>query len=282
MTGLKVDLLTAGYCVHPEKITVRNRTLRKKRFPAMAAFIKHPEKGYILFDTGYTKRFFAETSSWPFSIYRYITPVYLQEGESIVEQLYSRGIEANQVRYVILSHFHADHIGGCRDFSKATFIVHKDAYNAVKNLEGIKGLRAAFIKNLLPEDFPDRLLLLSDLNVISLPAAHWPFEKGFDIFGDSSLLLIELPGHANGQLGLIIPNSVTGGYFLIADACWQTCSYRQLIPLHWLAKLITVNGEEYKRTLKKIHDYAKANPEVAVVPSHCSETLEGIARASKK
>jgi len=248
----------------------------------MAAFIKHPGKGYILFDTGYTRRFFTETASYPFSIYRHITPVYLQKGESIVEQLRSQGIEADQVCYVILSHFHADHIGGCRDFSKATFIVHEDAYNAVKKLEGIKALRAAFIRNLLPEDFADRLLFISDQNAISLPVAHRPFEYGFDIFEDASLFLVVLPGHAIGQLGLIIPNSVTGGYFLIADACWQTCSYSKLIPPHWLAKLITANWGEYMRTLKKIHDYANTNPEIAVVPSHCSETLEGIARVSKK
>lgn len=282
MLGLAVDLLTAGYCVHSEKITVRNRTFRKKKFPAMAALIKHPVKGYILFDTGYTSRFFSETAAWPLSVYRYITPVYLQKGESLVEQLHLKGIEADQVRYVILSHFHADHIGGCKDFSQATFIAHEDAYNAVKNLTGIKALRVAFIKNLLPKDFTDRLLLISDKNAISLPAVHRPFEYGFDIFEDASLFLVPLSGHTTGQLGLIIPNSVTGGYFLIADACWQKCSYSKLIPPHWLAKLITANWSEYMGTLKKIHNYAKANPEIAVVPSHCSETLEEIARVPKK
>jgi len=279
---LEVDLLTAGYCVHPEKITVRDRTLRKKKFPAMAALIKHPGRGYILFDTGYTIRFFSETASWPLSVYRHITPVYLQKGESVAEQLRSQGIEADQVRYVILSHFHADHIGGCRDFSQATFIAHEDAYNAVKKLEGIKALRAAFIKNLLPEDFADRLRLLSDFNVITLPLEHRPFEYGFDIFEDGSLLLVTLAGHTNGQLGLMIPHSVTGGYFLIADACWQKYSYTKLIPPHWLAKLITVNWKEYTCTLQKIHEYAKTHPEIAVVPSHCSEILGEIASASKK
>ena len=280
MIRLEVELLTAGYCVHPEKITVRDRTPSKKRFPAMAALIKHPEKGYILFDTGYTQRFFTETASWPFSIYRHITPVYLQKGESIAEKLCAQGIAADQVRYVILSHFHADHIGGCRDFPQATFIAHEDAFNAVKNLTGIKGLRAAFIKNLLPEDFANRLLLLSDLYAVDLPMEYRPFEWGFDIFADGSLFLIKLAGHTKGQLGLMIPYSDTGRYFLIADACWQKCSYSQLIPPHWLARIITVNWREYNDNLKRIHDYAKLHPEVVVVPSHCSETLEGLASVS--
>ncbi|WP_371381694.1 MBL fold metallo-hydrolase [Sporomusa aerivorans] len=279
--GLEVDLLTAGYCVHPEKMTARDRAFHKKKFPAMAAVIKHPAKGYILFDTGHTMRFFSETLTWPLAVYRYITPVYLQKGESIVEQLHSQGIQAHQVRYAILSHFHADHIGGCRDFSQATFIVHEDAYNAVQNLEGIKALRAGFIKNLLPEDFTDRLRLLSDGDAVHLPLEHRPFEYGFDIFEDGSLFLVVLAGHAKGQLGIMIPNSTTGGYFLIADACWQKCSYTQLMLPHWLTKLIMANWTEYIGTLKKIHEYAKSHPNIAVIPSHCTETLEGMASVSK-
>lgn len=281
MSSLEVSLLRAGYCVHLEIIAMRNGSFQLREFPAMAALIKHPEKGYILFDSGYTRRFFTETARWPFSLYGHITPVYLKKGESITEQLHLQGIEANQVRYILLSHFHADHIGGCRDFHSATFVAHQEAFAAVKSLTGMKALRAGFIKALLPEDFESRLVTLKDSQAIKLPELHRPFEYGFDVFEDKTLFLVKLPGHTTGQMGLIIPESSTGGYFFIADACWQKASFRKLIPPHWLARFITADWKEYLQTLHRVHEYAGNHPHIAVVPSHCKETLEDMFNAAR-
>lgn len=281
MNALNVSLLSAGYCVHPEKIAIRDGAFRLRQFPAMAALIKHPKIGFILFDTGYTQRFFTETAAWPFSVYRHITPVYLKQGESIKEQLCLQGIRADQIRYILLSHFHADHIAGCKDFPQATFIVLQEAYDAVKNLTGMKALRAGYIKGLLPENFESRLQMITHSQAIKLSGEHWPFEYGFDVLGDASLLLVKLPGHTDGQMGLIIQSSCTGSYFFIGDACWQKRSYTAQIPPHWLARFITGNWREYMHTLQRIHTYAKCHPEVIVVPSHCKEILEEINSAAK-
>ena len=48
---------------------------RKIRFEATWAIIKHPSKGTVLFDTGYTQRFYTATKYFPNSIYATITKV---------------------------------------------------------------------------------------------------------------------------------------------------------------------------------------------------------------
>ena len=51
--SLKVEILDAGSCKHPEFMMRRNGRLRVCTFPATVVYIKHPKAGHILFDTGY-------------------------------------------------------------------------------------------------------------------------------------------------------------------------------------------------------------------------------------
>ena len=281
MNNLEVLVLKAGCCVHPEKVAIRKGSFRPRQFPALAVLIKHPVHGCILFDTGYTQRFFLETASWPFSLYRKITPVYINKGESVAEQIYQSGIEPGQIRYIFLSHFHADHIGGCNDFPNATFFASQEAYDAVKKLTGFYALRAGYLKNLLPGNFEERLVLLNDDQLVKISQENGPFHYGFDVFHDSSLLLVKLPGHVCGQMGLLIPHSKSGSYFFISDACWLKRSYIKEILPHWLTKLIIDDWQDYRDTLHQIHCYAESHTRVKIVPSHCLETWEEIVDAAK-
>ncbi len=42
-------------------------------------------------------------------------------------------------------------------------------------------------------------MFVEDKKTISLPSHYAPFDTGFDLLGDGSLLAVELPGHAKGQ-----------------------------------------------------------------------------------
>lgn len=88
---VELSILSAGYCLHPERLTLRGGTLKPVAFPAGYALIRHPEYGPILFDTGYSARFFQETASLPASLYRKITPVVYREEESAVRRLQAGG-----------------------------------------------------------------------------------------------------------------------------------------------------------------------------------------------
>ena len=59
---VKLYLGAAGYCTHPEFLTLRGGSFRPVRFPAGFACILHPDHGPILLDTGYSSRFFEETA----------------------------------------------------------------------------------------------------------------------------------------------------------------------------------------------------------------------------
>lgn len=245
-------------------------------FPSLFALLKHPSAGLILFDTGYSGRFFQETRSFPFRFYRIITPVYFKEEESAVSQLQQQEITPEAVNFIIVSHFHADHIGGLKDFPQAKFFCFQSAYEAVKLQRGIAAVKAGFLPGLLPLDFEERAIFVEKQAPTALPPEYAPFEWGFDILGDGSILAVELPGHVIGQLGIFFTDRDNQTYFLIADACWLSRAYQELVTPHTLANLIFANRQAYVDTLHKIHKLYQLNPGIKIIPTHCQDTWKSL------
>lgn len=273
---VNIQFFQGGYCTHPEAIVIRGGKWQNAVFPSLFALIEHPKLGYILFDTGYSEQFYQDTKSWPFKIYALTTPAYIKPEDTALEQLQKQGIESTAIKYVIISHFHADHIGGLQHFPNAQFICYNSAYQAVENKRGISALRAGFLPNLLPTNFAAHTLYVENTRQISLPQNYSPFTTGFDLFGDQSIIAVELPGHAIGQLGIFLTDQHDQIYFLIADACWMSRAYQELIKPHPIANLIFSNYKQYGETLQKIHQLYRDNPQIKIIPTHCQATWESL------
>jgi glyoxylase-like metal-dependent hydrolase (beta-lactamase superfamily II) len=274
MASLPVKLLlcAAGYCSHPEFLTLRGGALRPVPFPAGFACMLHPTYGPVLFDTGYSGRFFTETASLPNALYRHITPVVFREEDSAASQLRGAGITPEEVQYIVVSHFHADHIGGLRDFPNARFIYLQKAYDAVKQLGSLRRVRAGFLPGLLPDDFMARSLPVAAGSAVRSFKPGFPFEEAYDLLGDGSLLAVELSGHAAGMIGLFI-STASQDYLLCADAVWSSRAFMENRPPHPAAGLIMSDREEYKRSFELLRRLHTRFPAVRIVPSHCREAL---------
>jgi len=269
---VKLRLLAAGACRHPEALTLRGGTFRPVSFPAGFACIEHPAYGIVLFDTGYSSRFFTETARLPAALYRWITPVSYREEDSAASQLRALGIAPRDVRTVVLSHFHADHIGGMRDFPAAQYMYSEEAYRAVAGLGKLAAVRAGYLPGLLPDDLPARSKLLGSCAAVKLPDGM-PFASGYDLFGDGSLIAVDIPGHAAGQIGLLL-STAEHAYFLCADAVWSSRAYREHRPPHPLAGLIMASRGQYRDSFARVCRLHRQYPDIRIVPSHCGEALD--------
>ncbi|ASA20821.1 MBL fold metallo-hydrolase [Paenibacillus donghaensis] len=267
-----LSILSAGYCRHPELLTLRGGSLRPVAFPAGYAVIRHPQFGPILFDTGYSSRFFQETAKLPAALYRHITPVVFMEEESAAHRLRQAGIAPEEVRLVVLSHFHADHIGGVRDFPQAEFIYLQKSYDAVRDLGPVKAVRAGFLPGLLPEDFLERSRPVNGASPKRPLPAGLPFSEGYDLLEDGSLLAVELSGHAAGMIGVFLSS---GGhdYLLCADTVWSSRAFRENRRPHPAAGLIMSSRKEYALNFDRLCELHSGHPELRIVPSHCREAL---------
>jgi glyoxylase-like metal-dependent hydrolase (beta-lactamase superfamily II) len=250
--------LSDGWTDAPEGVVLHGAPWGKRvRFHAVAFLLRHPRIGPVLVDSGYSSRFHAETRRLPGSLYGRITQVTLSETGGVAARLEGLGISREEVRHVVITHFHADHIGGLRDFPEARFHCSRLAWESVKDLRGLAAVRHGFLPGLLPEDFADRLSFVE--------------EGAGELFACGSLRTINLPGHAPGQIGLRFTGSDSRPVLLAADACWTSEAFRQNRMPHPVTRLLH-DWDAYAATLRRLHELHLAESELRIVPTHCPET----------
>lgn len=265
---VKFQLLSTGYCESNQSHVVQGLPQKKIKFRATIGLIKHPKHGVILFDTGYTDEFYSSTKKYPYKLYKKITPVFHNEKESAKSQLLKMGISSDAVKYIIVSHFHADHICGLNDFKKAQFVCSKNAYQAVKNLKGFFAVKKGFLPQLMPIDFEKRSI---QIDFQKNTKEHQTLDKTYDLFKDNSILLYDISGHADGQMGCML-NTNSGNILLIADAAWVEQNYMEMKLPNPIVKLFFSSWSNFKNSLGKIHKYYNENPKSIIIPTHCTSS----------
>ena len=273
---MKITVLQAGFCTCPEHLAIRGGAWRGISFPAMFALFEHPRFGPMLFDTGYSYRFFDETRLPPKSLYRWLTPVTLREDQLAVNQLSTRNLRPSDITHVFISHFHADHIAALADFDKARYVYLPQAYEAVRHKRGPAAVMRGFLSGLIPRDFEARSMPVDMTRPRSLPPEYAPFNKGYDLVGDGSLLAVELPGHATGQMGILARDGMDQAFFFVADAAWLAQAIVEDRPPHALTDLLFADPKAYRATLSNLHTVRLNQPGIHLIPSHCAETLAHI------
>lgn len=271
MTAVDLHYLRVGQCQHLECVAARGGRMKLIDFPSFCGLIRHPQAGWILFDTGYADQFFQATQQLPEKLYRLALPVKLNDEEKLLSQLKSLGIKPEDINWIIISHYHGDHIAGLRDFPNAKFIASKKDTDDLQSLMQ-KRWRATLqgkLPGLLPDNYFQRLLLVEDLPEKKLPDWMQPFEQAFDLLGDGSLLIVPLPGHSHGQIGLLMPDVKGQPVLLTADACWSMPACREGRLPSPLAALATANQKVYQKTFFNLQQLANREKSLVLLPSHC-------------
>lgn len=258
METLKIQEFICGHCFFPDFLFQRGGKWSWRIFPARAWLIQHPTKGNLLFDTGYSGQFLTATTFFPERLYRLTTPVCFTQQQSLASQLNNKGIPPESISRAFLSHLHADHTAGLRDFPNARFSLLEAAFQSFEHLKDrrFKGIRSGFLSSLFPDDFKERAVLLQ-LN------QTFKGQPSCDFFGDGTITVVDLPGHAPGHGGLLLNTSPR--QFLVGDACWSQSELDGKIRLHPLAKSIIYSSHDYQRT----QQWLKSLPtDINILPCH--------------
>lgn len=190
----------SAWVTAPERLILQKGRWQRRRLRVRYGVFVHPSAGPVLIDTGYT----AHSVSAP--------------GRSLMLRAYSRalaptlvadaqpdrflaqvGLGLQDIKTVIITHFHADHISGLSAFPGARLVCSRAAWADLHRSSRLRNLRHGIFPELLPDDIAARLALVEDLPRAQVP--HLP--DGHDLFGDGSVLAIPLPGHAAGHLGVL-------------------------------------------------------------------------------
>lgn len=269
-------VLDGGFCRQCEYFTGR-RSLRIRRFHALFLQCEHPEHGLTLIDSGYGRHYAEATCAFPERFLRWAIPVALNSGldEELLADRY--GLQADDVQTIFISHFHGDHIGGLRHFKNARFVHRADAYRMLRDAPTKLQLKHGFLQKLLPDDFQQRSDGVDD--AVFIPGEG--LLDGFlvhDYWGDGSLIMVDLPGHALGHTGFMLQTD-EGPVFYLADATWDVHVLHAGGRPPWIVRRLTISGADYEHSIEKLRHFAQTH-NIRAVATHCPEAFAQLARDS--
>ena len=119
---------------------------------------------------------------------------------SIVDQLAQLKLKPEQIKFIGISHFHADHTGQLPSFPGATVLIGKGDWDGIRSTPPMAGANA--------------------------PAfAHWLSGAGKlealtgdrDVFGDGTVVIMRTPGHTPGHDSVLVRLKEAGNFLLSGD-----------------------------------------------------------------
>jgi N-acyl homoserine lactone hydrolase len=226
-----------------------------------AALVRHP-KATFLFDTGFGVNVDEHIKSIP-ALMRATTKY--EKETSAAAQLQAQGIAADDIKMVLISHSHWDHVSGLEDFKQAEVWATKEEQDYVSTLPS--GELIQYLNRLIKWhafEFSD--------------GAYENFDRSLDLFKDGSIVLVPLPGHTPGSLGMFV-NLRSGKRFLFTgDLTWAIEGEEIPTERPWIArKLVDYDEEGVRRSVVKVHKLMQRHPELIVVPAHDRRIHEKLA-----
>ena len=168
--------------------------------PIVAYAIERTDGSIVLVDTGPSPdinrpNYFAcdPSSDW---FYRRNLAFDVDDGDTLLARMASAGLAAARVTDIVVTHFHADHMGQLARFPNAE--VHVGPGNWPKHV-------GAFVCS-LGDDWKPRIATYPDTGVV-----------GFDrsqVLKDPRIRMVPLPGHTPGHAGVVVADG--GRVWLIA------------------------------------------------------------------
>jgi glyoxylase-like metal-dependent hydrolase (beta-lactamase superfamily II) len=118
--------------------------------------------------------------------------------KSLKSQLAAVGYKAADIKYLAISHLHADHSGNVNDYAGSTWIAQKAERDYM------------FGGNVPARIDPNLYSALKQSKTILIEGDH-------DVFGDGTVMLISTPGHTPGHQSLLLKLAKTGSVLLSGD-----------------------------------------------------------------
>lgn len=267
--SVEVTFLRCGSTMIPELVVVRGGSLKRVLIAHSAVLVRHPE-GLFLFDTGMSGTISSYLVRQSFLFRQTLGKLTLER--SIGAHLQQLSLTPSDLAFVVLSHLHWDHVSGIPDLPGVQLRVNRVAYEAAQQdlLDAHHGL----VRKLMGDN-------PLDMFDVTGPA-YEGFSSSYDIFGDGTLVLVPLPGHTAGQVGLFINRSNGPRLLLIGDAAHVAANYVRPATMHpMLWSAVTEDDAAARHTLLMLHRFSLRRPEVILIAMHDAATQARYAQSTR-
>lgn len=242
----------------PERLVLRGGSWRRKLALKVRVGILERPDGVVLIDAGYgVEALDAPGRSLALQTYGWaLRPTLLPQGapDAALARL---GYSPKDVTAVIVTHFHADHVSTLARFPRARLIAHRPTFERIVDRSPFANLHRGIFPELLPADMGARLTDVTAMRQIAAPLGLGP---AGDVFGDGSVLAVDLAGHAEGHFGLCLPDLPRPLLYAV-DAQWLRVALPDRIP-GFPARLVAEDPTALVQSANRIAGFARAGGEV--------------------
>jgi N-acyl homoserine lactone hydrolase len=155
----------------------------KLQFVYSCYLVKHGDD-YLLWDTGHA-----------------MTAPKVAPPVSLVDLLAKIDVKPDQIKYVGISHYHADHTGQIASFPKATLLIGAKEWEAISAPKPAEGVNFKPFESWIKGD-----------------SKVEPQAADKDVFGDGTVIMLRTPGHTPGHSSLLVKLPQMGPVILSGDA----------------------------------------------------------------
>lgn len=234
--------------------------------PVSSYLIEHP-KGRILVDCDwhrdmspdgvYDKE--AQIKSLGSRILYNINQGVIERGAAIDEQLAGMGLKTSDLDYVLLTHLDCDHANGLTQVADAKHIL-------VSHTEMKFANKRSLVNRIR---YQRKWWNGVNLTLFDWNSTYGPFHRSYDLFGDGSVMLVNIPGHSDGLCAVKITNASGRFVLLFSDGGYATKSWKEMI-----ASGVAEDKEQQRQSLAWIREQSMdancveslANHDTAVKP----------------
>jgi glyoxylase-like metal-dependent hydrolase (beta-lactamase superfamily II) len=266
---VKIHILHCGYirvsetvpygnCINLKNTAKQLTASERDRItlPVFAYLIEHP-KGLILVDTGWCREISPEGVYDPQAV-RAVLPSHLAAlfrpwlpaGMAVREQLAVMGIRPEELEAVLLTHLDPDHVAGLKSVNRAKHILlpEDEYFWSCRSVYKARQPQSLWINQPIER-------------VFYRGSALGPNRWAIDVLGDESIIMVNVPGHTDGQAAILVRS---GGRFVLiaADAAFS--------PRNWKEGITPGFGFDREQQIKSLRWVAQKADDPACTAVLCS------------
>jgi len=176
----------------PEDFNLSRDEVKDSNMGVTCYLVVHP-RGMLIYDTGLNDRLVGRP------LYENVLEGYAQiKFNTLSGQLADIGVTPANIDYLVLSHYHWDHIGNAGEFAGSTWLVYKGDRDQM------------FSKTARADRWFSQYAALENSKTVLLNGDH-------DVFGDGTVVVLATPGHTEGHCSLLVRLKNTGPVVLSGD-----------------------------------------------------------------
>ncbi|MEN8195143.1 MAG: N-acyl homoserine lactonase family protein [Pseudomonadota bacterium] len=231
-------------------------------------YVLEHRDGLVLFDAGMDPAIGTDPNYFSSRVGRFFSRKLFRfqigPNDTLAKKLEGLGYAAADVRKVIVSHLHFDHIGGINEVPQAELLVGNEEW---RQLSG---------------PHPERDFILREH--IELPGARWrqidlaptddllfaPFGGCYDVMGDGSMILLSTPGHTPGSLSMLVRSRGFPPLLLVGDLTYEVdLLMKDQVPG-------TGDKTQLRSSFAKVRALRKQLPDLVILPAHDPAAAEAL------